>query len=143
MSWKAVFENPVTSSYGKRGDTAERRRALLRGSLEDLKRLEEAKRQGWDVEKDLAQARRHVAAFRERKDNPYPWTPSLSENTTAKLRLSRIRINQGGYDDRGRYWGVGAPLYFAEDDDGNHRALRAVSRAAAKAQFPNAKWYRD
>lgn len=76
-------------------------------------------------------------------DNPYPWTPSLPQNTAAKLRLYRVKINSGGYDERGRYWGVGAPLYFAEDGDGNHRALRAASRAAAKAQFPNAKWYRD
>lgn len=76
-------------------------------------------------------------------DNPYPWTPSLPQNTTAKLRLSRVSLNQGGYDARGRYWGVGAPLYFAEDDDGNHRALRAASREEAKRQFPNAKWYRD
>lgn len=80
-----------------------------------------------------------LAAF---KDNPYPWTPSLPKNTTAKLRLYRVKIDSSGYDDRGRYWGVGQPLYFAEDDDGNHRALRAASREDAKRQFPNAKWYR-
>lgn len=76
-------------------------------------------------------------------DNPYPWTATLPENTAAKLRLSRIRINQGGYDDQGRYWGIGQPLFMAEDEDGNYRALRASSRDDAKRQFPNAKFHRD
>ena len=30
-----------------------------------------------------------------------------------KFRLSRVRINSGGYDRGGAYWGLGAPLYQA------------------------------
>lgn len=74
------------------------------------------------------------------KENP--WTRSLSHETTAKLMLARVILNQGGYDARGRYWGVGAPLYAAQDDDGNMRYVRAATREEAKRQFPKAKWYR-
>jgi hypothetical protein len=59
----------TSSYYSKRGDRDERRARLLRGALEDVKRLEEAKRQGWDVEEDLARARRYVEAF-SKQDNP-------------------------------------------------------------------------
>jgi hypothetical protein len=82
MSWKAVFENPVTSRYGKRGDSAQRRAALLRGALADVKRLEAAKRQGWDVDKELAQARRYVEAFR---DNPKSGTWKRVPQTIGSL----------------------------------------------------------
>jgi hypothetical protein len=100
---------------------------------------------GWVVLGGLAVAGAAWLALRGGgvADNPYPWTPSLPQGTSAKLRLYRVGLNQGGYDARGRYWGTGQPLYFAEDDDGNHRALRASSREEAKRQFPNAKWYRD
>lgn len=29
----------------------------------------------------------------------------------SKFGLSRVRLNQGGYDSRGSYWGIGQPLY--------------------------------
>lgn len=31
---------------------------------------------------------------------------------TTPFTLRRIRINQGGYDDGGAYWGTGQPLYW-------------------------------
>ena len=33
-----------------------------------------------------------------------------------KVTLQRIRLNQGGYDRCGAYWGVGCPLYWASYD---------------------------
>lgn len=33
-------------------------------------------------------------------------------NPTTPFELRRIRINQGGYDDGGAYWGTGQPLYW-------------------------------
>lgn len=31
---------------------------------------------------------------------------------TTPFELRKIRLNQGGYDDGGAYWGTGAPLYW-------------------------------
>lgn len=74
-----------------------------------------------------------------------------------KFRLFRVRLDRGGYDDGGAYWGAGQPLYCAEADaawDESAGAdypavrlfLRAGSRAAAKAkiaaEYPNARFYR-
>lgn len=69
-----------------------------------------------------------------------------------KFSLCRIRLNSGGYDSGGAYWGLGAPLYYAaasRDDTGAliaDRYFRASNRAAAKArilsEFPTARFYR-
>lgn len=54
------------------------------------------------------------------------------------VRIFRVRINSGGYDDGGAYWGIGEPLYCAIDDDGNRKFIRAASRflAAVKLDIP-------
>ena len=54
------------------------------------------------------------------------------------VRLFRVRINSGGYDDGGAYWGIGEPLYCAIDGDGNRKFIRAQSRfmAAVKLDIP-------
>lgn len=69
-----------------------------------------------------------------------------------KFSLVRIRLNSGGYDSGGAYWGVGKPLYYAaasRDDTGAliaDRYLRAASREIARAticaEFPDARFYR-
>jgi hypothetical protein len=33
-----------------------------------------------------------------------------------KFSLQRVRLNAGGYDHGGAYWGIGRPLYRAEAD---------------------------
>lgn len=49
-----------------------------------------------------------------------------------KIRLFRVRLDSGGYDDGGAYWGLGKPLYCAQDDgDFYRRFVRAESRAKA------------
>lgn len=54
------------------------------------------------------------------------------------VRLFRVRINSGGYDDGGAYWGIGEPLFCAIDGDGNRKFVRAPSRflAAVKLDIP-------
>ena len=72
--------------------------------------------------------------------------PDYLETSEGKIHLVRVRLNSGGYDSGGAYWGIGAPLWYAEDLDGNCRFFRAASRdmanAAIRADFPDAQFYR-
>ena len=65
--------------------------------------------------------------------------------TVAKIHLERVRLNSGGYDPGGAYWGHGAPLYVAWCD-GQEMFFRARDRREAKeiarGVFKNAKFYR-
>lgn len=56
-------------------------------------------------------------------------------DTTHPLFLVRIRLNSGGYDAGGAYWGVGLPLYCANDHTGAATYFRARGRDAAKAHL--------
>jgi len=48
------------------------------------------------------------------------------------IRLYRVRLDRGGYDDGGAYWGIGAPLYCAESILDDYRQfVRAGDRADA------------
>jgi hypothetical protein len=72
---------------------------------------------------------------------------AAAEAETMRVSLRRVRINGGGYDDGGAYWGHGQPLYWAGDDDGIIDIwFRARDRDDAKAQVrarcPNAMFYR-
>lgn len=49
------------------------------------------------------------------------------------VRLFRVRLDSGGYDDGGAYWGHGAPLYCATDDADYREFTRANHRAVAVA----------
>lgn len=52
------------------------------------------------------------------------------------LHLVRLRLDSGGYDAGGVYWGHGAPLYAVHDAGGDfYETLRARSRDDAKAKF--------
>lgn len=53
-----------------------------------------------------------------------------------KLHLERVRLDSGGYDNGGAYWGSGDPLWYAHSDNGTEYVgffFRARDRAAAKA----------
>lgn len=82
---------------------------------------------------------RYGAPFGRVEHKPAPDTPR-------KFYLRRIRINSGGYDSGGAYWGLGAPLYWATDDNGAELFFRARNRDAARAhvasQYPQTKFYR-
>lgn len=50
-----------------------------------------------------------------------------------RLYLERVKLDSGGYDRHGRYYGRGLPLYRASDDRGDvDIELRANDRAHAK-----------
>lgn len=84
--------------------------------------------------------------------------PSLIDPTATegqaviKFSLNRVRLNSGGYDSGGAYWGVGQALYFAAASREDTGALiaelyfRVKDRDAAKAhvrsKYPSAKFYR-
>lgn len=64
-----------------------------------------------------------------------------------KFTLQRVRLNQGGYDQGGAYWGHGWPLYWAWSVDGTiERFFRAANRDKAKevlrVEFPAARLYK-
>lgn len=67
---------------------------------------------------------------------------------TGKLVLRRVRLDVGGYDALGTYWGLGLPLYWYADADGQVDAtLRAPDRDAAKREirslrYPFARFFR-
>lgn len=72
--------------------------------------------------------------------------PDYLEISAGPLYLRRIRLNSGGYDSGGAYWGLGLHLYWVADQDGNSRFFRASDRDSAKAKilagWPGATFYR-
>lgn len=73
--------------------------------------------------------------------------PSLCPNVRRKFQVMRIRLNSGGYDSGGAYWGIGPRLYWASCIDGSIEFFfRAKDRAAAKAEVtkrhPGAYFFR-
>lgn len=73
--------------------------------------------------------------------------PGNAVDASPKFSLRRLRLNNGGYDDGGAYWGVGAPLYWAISDDGEFECFfRASNRENAKEEIrsrcPGARFYR-
>ena len=68
--------------------------------------------------------------------------------TGTRLRLVRTRLDSGGYDRNGTYFGIGAPLYWCASDDGDiDYILRAGDREAAtrkvQERYPTARFYRE
>jgi hypothetical protein len=64
-----------------------------------------------------------------------------------KVSISRIRLNGGGYDRRGRYWGNGAPLFHvASDYDDVNFEIRVPDREAAieevTRRYPGVRFHR-
>lgn len=73
--------------------------------------------------------------------------PSKEVAEVMRVSLRRIRINRDGYDSGGAYWGLGAPLYCAQDPDGIidmwFRARdRDDAKRQVKARCPNATFHR-
>ncbi|WP_426050364.1 hypothetical protein [Brevundimonas sp. SL161] len=64
-----------------------------------------------------------------------------------KVTLRKVRLDSGGYDPEGAYWGHGEALYWAATDDGSlDMTLRASNRDDARAQvrdvIPGARFFR-
>lgn len=51
------------------------------------------------------------------------------------IRVFKVNLDSGGYDDGGAYWGHGDALYCATDDADYRDFTRAKSRARAVAAF--------
>lgn len=51
------------------------------------------------------------------------------------VRVFRVRLDSGGYDDGGAYWGHYQSLYCATDGDNYRQFTRALSRADAIANL--------
>ncbi len=74
----------------------------------------------------------------------------LPREYAGKFTLQRVRLNGGGYDRLGTYWGHAEPLFWCgayDPEAGEFDAcFRATDRAQAKRwvryQFPNARFYR-
>jgi len=78
--------------------------------------------------------------------------------TLYKFSVRREYLNSGGYNDRGRYFGVGAPLFYYQGEvlisppdrepytDLHEGWMRAADREKVKtwvrAMYPQAKFYR-
>lgn len=83
-----------------------------------------------------AAALKHLAMIREGRDRPL------------RFYLQHVRLDSGGYDSGGAYWGHDLPLYRyeAEDEPDTSGMIRARNRDAAKAtireDYPNAQFYR-
>lgn len=65
-------------------------------------------------------------------------------NYSGRLYLRRVRLNQGGYDRNGTYFGTGEPLYWCANDDLSidfmlRASSRHLARASVIARYPNAK----
>lgn len=52
-----------------------------------------------------------------------------------KIRVFRVRIDAGGYDGGGAYWGLGKPLFCATDGADFRQFIRADSRLSAVAEL--------
>jgi hypothetical protein len=88
----------------------------------------------WDV------SCKYGAPMGRRSDSP--------ETLYGRVHLRRVTLVDGDYDKGGAYWGgyPSPPLFCAWtfDNTGERVAsyVRAASREQAKAQFPNATFYR-
>lgn len=112
---------------------------------------------GWDFDGQPGMARVVVNMYetarprtdveRRHQSVAKAWLWRTREDHPCKVSLSRVRLNGGGYDAGGAYWGIGQPLYWAWTDDGRVDLwFRASDREAAKAhvwhRYPAAKFYR-
>lgn len=53
------------------------------------------------------------------------------DTTRGTVQLFKVKLDSGGYDDGGAYWGHGGPLYCARDRHGDIQTVRAGSREHA------------
>lgn len=58
--------------------------------------------------------------------------PRELEAPPGKLYLQRLRLDQGGYDSGGAYWGIGDPMWVATDHGNTTVFVRSATRNGAK-----------
>lgn len=74
---------------------------------------------------------------------------NMSADLSPKISLRRVRLDRGGYDEFGAFWGLGRPLFWASSDtagiefDSTFRANdRADAKDAVREIFPTARFHR-
>lgn len=95
-------------------------------------------------------ARREALATRLRADIATGRERLPTIDPEPRFHLRRVRLDSGGYDSGGAYWGHGGQLFEAFTDDGAEfltvRAWERDGREAAKAEvretYPRARFYR-
>ena len=60
---------------------------------------------------------------------------SLLGATPKGIRLFKVRLDSGGYDDGGAYWGFPNDLWCAQCPEGGQEFVRASSRLVAAARL--------
>ena len=77
------------------------------------------------------------------------YLPGLEGDDTGRFTLRRVRLDSGGYDPGGAYWGHAEPLYWYAADTEHGQVdgyVRARTRERAKAEvrecYPDARFYR-
>ena len=73
-----------------------------------------------------------------------PTVKDAVKDFAGKLSLREARINSGGYDCNGTYFGIGQPLYWCASEDGSvdfmmRASCRYNARVAVLCDYPNAK----
>lgn len=58
-----------------------------------------------------------------------------SPGFAGQLHLRRVRLNQGGYDSHGTYFGTGSPLYWVASECGAVDFMMRCSGDRASARF--------
>ena len=74
---------------------------------------------------------RRGASLGRRSDDPQGWPDN------SKLYLAMVRLDSGGYDPGGSYWGIYQRLYETKpvDHEGHSYFFRAASRNEAKQKL--------
>ena len=58
-----------------------------------------------------------------------------ADQPARSVLLARVRLNAGGYDTAGTYWGRGAPLWCATGTELYQQYVRASTRIEAAAML--------
>lgn len=109
---------------------------LLTKELKSLNRKsrtaskKKAPKRGRKRDKILSYETRESALIEQRYWGGHRGEPDFS----GKLRIRSVRLNRGGYDTYGQYFGEGEPVFLIESDDGEiSHHVRAPNRSKAKA----------
>ncbi len=74
------------------------------------------------------------------------WNNICDQSFNGRFYLQNARLDRGGYDAGGAYWGIGKQVFlYRAADDSISGSLRAYSRKDAKLQIlalhPDAKFF--
>lgn len=61
----------------------------------------------------------------------------------ARLTIQRIKLDRGGYDSRGRYWGVGDRLYTCPELADLRERVRVMYRESSEVRAVDLKQARE